>query len=793
MTAMNLGDSNLRYVNTSRPQLIHSNSKQSVTASDDYYSTPSEGSSHEEKEHGVRYDTPPTHMRPDTKDSQQSEKTLPTIRPVKEKVVGFDERSTGAATEGLTIKRKPVSSSSSDGTVIRRSMNDLSPPTPGVDDTPYIHFAIDQLTRDEEVVGSRSHSISHSISGDEAYPTEGDVEKQRHQRRIPHPPPIPPSSEPRSSPIENVLVPTQPAKETFRYPKLHFVPGPLHTISLSVLIVCCLLMMIGLAFCGAYPLHHDGLFDYDGTGTSRYFVFQYLPQILGSVIIIWLVIIQYTLQRVYPFVALASGPAAGSSEILYDFKLFPTNLLIPNLSYVGRGGPWLALWAITLWLAMFTIPLQSCLFQARYFVKGQIWRWTTVQPIAWILFGIYFLLILGLAALMLRFTIGETGLKWDPTSLADFLAIFHRANFLNDFDRSEIEASVARPPKDIRLGYWRNSKQGAETFYCIGDENAPVRRYSLERGKMRLNEKSIDLESQHPSSYRNDIFRGEIHNPTLRYRWVPWFLRDTFVVAWIVIAFVLLVAFLVVSFVNNAAEMGFLPQLPSPTTPFGFSPADFLYSFIPSLLGMILFLVWQPFDAYFRALQPFASLSGRGGSSAEKSLLLDYGSCLPLQVTFRALVAGHFRVAWISFVSLISITIPILAGGVFTAQYIPKTGQVVTAASKPGFEALVVFVIIYVLSFLVLFPTKRRHLPHGISTLGELVSFFYQSPLLAEETFEEPRSKIDLITKLLGTPLDEKMSSRYAFGIYMGQDGKEHLGIDRLERPGYGEMLVDFR
>ena len=33
-----------------------------------------------------------------------------------------------------------------------------SPPTPGVDDTPYIRFAIEQLTRDEEVRGSRQYT-----------------------------------------------------------------------------------------------------------------------------------------------------------------------------------------------------------------------------------------------------------------------------------------------------------------------------------------------------------------------------------------------------------------------------------------------------------------------------------------------------------------------------------------------------------------------------------------------------------------------------------------------------------
>ena len=554
-------------------------------------------------------------------------------------------------------------------------------------------------------------------------------------------------------------------------------------------------MMTALAFCGAYPIYHNGLSDYDGTGTRRYFVFQYLPQILAAFIVVWTLIINSTIHRIYPFVALASGRGRGNSGVLYDSKLFATNLLIPNLSYLTRGGPWLALWALAFWITtVFTIPLQSCLFQTRYFSEGQEWKWTTVQPVAWTLFGIYTLLALSLSALLLRFAIGETGLKWDPRSIADILAIFHRSNILNDFDRSEIEKNVSRPPKDIKLGYWRRSRHGSETFYCIGDENAPLRRYSLERGKMRPvdDQYQTDLEAQHYANLNHGNFRADIHNPALRYRWVPWFLKDSYVVAWAIIAIVLLVAFLVVSFVNNAVQNGFLPEVPAPTSMDGFSPADFLYSFVPSFIGTVLFLMWQTFDTYFRSLQPFASLVRTGGSSAEKSLLLDYNALLPLHATFRALFAGHLRVAWISFVGLWSIALPILAGGVFSARWVTSTQEVRTIASMPGYIALTVFLAIFAFSFLTLFPTKKRFLPHDISTLGELVSFFYQSPLLAEEAFKEPQSKIDLVTKLLGSPLDEKMSSRFAFGIYMGQDGREHLGIDRYERPGYGEMLVNF-
>ena len=205
---------------------------------------------------------------------------------------------------------------------------------------------------------------------------------------------------------------------------------------------------------------------------------------------------------------------------------------------------------------------------------------------------------------------------------------------------------------------------------------------------------------------------------------------------------------------------------------------------------MILFLAWQPIDLYFRALQPFASLSNLRGATAEQSLLLEYTACLPVEVTVKAALAGHYKVAWISFVSLLCFTLPVLGGGIFTAQFFEATQDVRMAASMPGYEALVVFVIVYALSFLVIWPTRKRHLPHDISTLGQLISFIYESPLLRDGAFSEPRTKVDLVTRLLAPARGEKSSPKYAFGVYRGNDGREHLGIDRLQRPGSGEMLI---
>ena len=799
---MNLGDSKLRYVNTSTPQLVHSSSKQSITASDDFYSLTSEGSSNDGKNIVQRYQTPPLRIRsPDpSRDALQSEATIPSIRPIKHKDPGDDERSEIPTRNGQhRIPRKPVSSSSSEGTIVRRPVSEvISPPTPGVDDTPYIQFAIDQLTRDEEVAGPRQSGNLASYPVERIIPDEGLGYHRSRQQRQPlrpedrrtesprklwliFPQPIRPLSKSTTA-TETILQSTQPATETFRHPRLNFVPRSLRFLSLGCLIFCCLLMIAGLLFCAIYPYSHLGLWQYDGTGTSRYFVFEYLPTLLAGFILIWLLIIQCAMHRVAPFIVLSSDANVENSGVLHDMALFPIPYLIPNLSFFKHREPLLGLCSIIFWLELFTMPLQSCLFQTRYYTSDNIWRWTAVQPIAWTLFVLYLLLLVALVLLVLRFARRQTGLKWDPVSLADILSLFHRSNFLSDFAHSEMHVSMPeRTAKHLRLGYWNTSKRANEAFYGIGEENAPVPRFSLEQGKVAPNT-AYDLEAQEPMKTSTFDTLKDVHDPALRYRWTPWFLRDGMAIAWIVIAIVLMIAFIVVSFVDRAVQRGFLPLLPVPTTNEGFSPADFLYSFIPSLIGMLLFLFWQPIDLYFRALQPFASLAHRDGASAEQSLLLDYTACLPVEVTVKALINRHYKVAYISFISLLSLTLPILAGGVFTAQFVVKTQDIRIIASMPGYYALVLFVAIYAVSFIVIWPTRKRRLPHDVRTLGQLVSFVYQSPLLTETAFAEPKSKIDLVTKLVGTPAGEKEIPRYAFKVYVGRDAKEHLGIDRLER-----------
>lgn len=802
----------------SRPALVHSASKQSVTASDDFYSLSSGETS---QDTARQYATPPPHTIPEPyrrKDTADSPR--PTVRAVTPTPPAPPETSPLAGSrQAPKVKRKPVSTENSP----TYSNNEvISPPTPGVDDTPYIQFAIEQLTRDEEVGAALG---SHPPVGPSraSYPVERIIpdEQLRLQGLRPGDPgkwPLQPTGRLSDSSsrycghcsigkrltlhLVNAL-PATPTQDLFRFPTLDYLPKCLRLPSLIALIICCALMSTAIIFSNVWSSRHHGLWLYDGVGTGRYFVFQYFPQLLAIIIVIWIFVIQNALYRVLPFSMMHSERRAFTSGVLHTAALFPSNYMIPNLWCLRHGEMIVGICLIIFWLCLFTVPLQGCLYQTRYFAVDdqRVWKWTACQPVGWTLLVLYLLLIFALALLIFKLKRDPSGLRWDPRSLADILVLFQRSNAVSDLYGSEVRAGSSSPTlaKKYTLRYWIAGKRSSEIFHGVQESQAPLRGFRHDRTSNEkqpsdagLQQTPFDLESQRPLKASTlDSLQKDVHSPRIRYQWLPWYLKDSFVVAWIVIALVLMLAFVIVSFVNNAVKRGFMPLLPSTTTAQGFSPADFLYSFIPSFIGMIMFLVWQSIDTSFRALEPFANLAGSTrGSHADKSLLLDYTACLPVEVTVKALLAGHYKVAWISFISLLSATLPVLSGGVFTAQYFIPTQQVRVAASMPGYYALVVFVVIYSLSFLVIWPTKKRRLPHDVRTLGEILSFVYESHLLDDAAFWQPRSKIDLVTRLLGRLTGDKGSSRYAFGVYMGRDGREHLGIDRLHRPESGEMFI---
>ena len=687
---------------------------------------------------------------------------------------------------------------------------DSGPPTPNTDDTPYIRFAIEQLTRDEEI---RAVQRPNSETSSDSYPvdrilpnhlrddyiqpgsihTREELALARKHRSSPGSerlfrynatrPLSYDSADVQLPASSDIFIPVEPPLPSSRYPDLTFVPTILRPFSMMTIALLCVLMIAAIIFCAIYSTYHNGLLAwYAGIYGGRYFVFRFLPQILAAVLFMIIQEVMCASRRLLPY-TLMSMDGAGSRANALFLGLYQKSFLWPRWD----GPASINIANLFLWLSIFTVPLQSCLFSVIP-VNGT-WRWTAVQGIAWTLVAIYILVLIGVAMTGLFFYRRTTGLMWDPRSLADIIALLPRSNSLKDYLGTSIMATKEQIRNRLRLrsdrlGYWRTPNRTQGIFYCIGEEGESTCQYTLEGGKIHGKLAGSDI-------YRSsDIEKATVlYNDQVRFQYIPWYLRDTFIIFWSVAAFILLLALIVVSFLpSTAIRKGFAPQVSPIPNAQGFSPANFLYSFIPSILGLLLYLLFQPLDMSLRQLQPWATLSQHQGGTADQSLLSDYAGRSPLGCAWSALNAGHYRVSIISLLSFLFMLLPILAGGLFFALTTPYD-EVRMIPNLPAFYIILAVLILYLLALLILIPSRRLlHLPHSVDCLAEIFSFVYNSQMLDDAAFRAPKTQADLVTRLMSVRVGGR-EARYEFGVHQGRDGREWMGIERVGRDGHRQQM----
>lgn len=731
-----------------------------------------------------------------------------------------------------------------------------SPPTPEQDDTPYIRFAIDQLTRDEEVRGSRvypgedtvaataagaagiagpagvAYAVQHGStqdrelqpavpgaypqqdrsrdvqqSGSSGYPAVGHAYREEAYplpSRLPDQPPprsphrfsggAPPRDIEKQAPLQQ-RVPDQRPDPFICVPNdgglhtpLTFFPGTLRPLSLSLFILFILTLTALLIASAILSFTRSGLADYGYFGDSTYFVFEYLPTLLGVILFFWIVQIQVTIYRIAPFISISSDHPRAREEGA-KLPIYPKTFLFPYLGHFRAKQPLIGLFMFVAWLQIWTLPLLASSYNVYFYgpPDNGHWRWIATQGAIWAVIGLYILLLFASTLLLISLRNRETGLRWDPRSLADLLVLLERSNALSASEDEELRHEAPR------LGYWRTQRSNQnEIFHSYGVADKPARQYGLGQDgriveklplppvepKSRYDDPELELAREqrhsrekmlprHTNSSDLDDDEGDVGG-----RAVPWFLRSSAALLWAVAAFVLLLAFLIISYLpSTAVADGFAPAVPAPVSTLGFSGTNFLYSFVPTLLATICLLGWLDIDYAHRRLQPLASLIPPTKSSsnsekskpevegelAERSILTSYPSALPFLATGAALVNGHFLVALASFLSPIAASLPILGGGCFWAQFYVPTQNVRIAAHMPAYYALSVFVGLYAVGCVgVLVMGRRvrsvdRWLPAGNSGVSfeDILSLVRRSKALDDIVFRNPISKIDLVTRLL--------------------------------------------
>ena len=90
-----------------------------------------------------------------------------------------------------------------------------------------------------------------------------------------------------------------------------------------------------------------------------------------------------------------------------------------------------------------------------------------------------------------------------------------------------------------------------------------------------------------------------------------------------------------------------------------------LFTIMPTLVTIILSTWWSKVDRFYRHSQPLADLSSPNGSN--KALFLEYVNDPPLLITRKALKNHHWKLAYITSVTVVLKLAIVLAGGVFSA------------------------------------------------------------------------------------------------------------------------------
>ncbi|KAG6036943.1 hypothetical protein E4U41_005397 [Claviceps citrina] len=711
--------------------------------------------------------------------------------------------------------------------------------TPGVDDSPYIQYALDALTRDRQSSSASRTPIGSSLSGrysnrpppqqDPKCMVKGFAPAQPLRiepvsNKSPNAPTSYHHATPRldSSNVQNEpLLGDEPALQSLRYPNcmamgqgqwipvdkdelqaidprgrtyqpLTFKPRILRPFSMIIFMTLSALMIVGMIFSAVYSQKHHGLTPYPGSIYSgQYFVFRILPQLLAGVILIYAQSIITVSLRILPFAKLAREDPQERYLALFQ-SLYPKTFLLPQLP-----GPWqLKAFGVATWLMNFTIPLQSAAFTVINDDGGAAdWIWATTYGIVWTLVTLYIILLMATMTLMMFWLDRWTGLTWDVRSIADLIPLIHRTNTMSSYRRKGLHGhnwglKAELPERWFdRLGYWRmEDMTTGGIWHTIGTSAMPTVSTSAmssnganwvdgSRGR-QSNELSVGSH-QSGSSALLDFEGGG---------YIPLSLRSLPLVTFVLVTGSLVLALLIVSFLpRTRLEAGFAPHLVARPNSSAFSAANFLYSFLPAALGMVLFLLFQSPDRALRILQPWADMGGFNGALASRSILADYAACLPFQASWRALRNGHWRVAVISLMSTLFIGIPVLAGGLFMALTTPDQ-KVRMFPNMPVFGVALALLILYVGGLCILIPSRQQfRLPHSVETVASIISFCTAQDLCADAAFRSVRSRTDLMDRLgVGRP-DRREESVWFFGLLAGRDEKR-LSVRRMRR--YTEKMT---
>lgn len=215
-----------------------------------------------------------------------------------------------------------------------------------------------------------------------------------------------------------------------------------------------------------------------------------------------------------------------------------------------------------------------------------------------------------------------------------------------------------------------------------------------------------------------------------------------------------------------------------------------LFRFLPVWILGLFSDLWFNADLFYRATQPLAAIDG--ASPPRKNILLDYSTSIPILITIKAALNGHWRVALFSLHSLRGNIPPVIAARIFSSN-LSASGYRLTI-QPANFWFCFAVLVIYLFTIPLVRPTPAYRLPRVVVNISDLLSYCYASRILGNEILGRPIFSVQ-------ERIDEKLhleskvhlaKQNYRFGFYLGKDGNRHIGFDVTERQnflGYIELV----
>jgi hypothetical protein len=217
----------------------------------------------------------------------------------------------------------------------------------------------------------------------------------------------------------------------------------------------------------------------------------------------------------------------------------------------------------------------------------------------------------------------------------------------------------------------------------------------------------------------------------------------------------------------------------------------FRYRFLPVLLMYSFSHIWWSADLYYRATQPYASVNE--AAPATKNLLLDHSSNHPVLVIIKAVKNHHWRVALYSALSLASSAPVMVANGIFT---VTSTGtHLIVSNQEVSFWVSFCIIIVYIFCLIGVRPPPKYRLPRRITSINDVFSYCYQSRLLDDIGVD---GKPVFSAQDIGEGKDHLEArihlakKEYQFGLYLGRDGRRHMGFDVSSRDNGKKQVTKF-